>query len=146
MVPVAAMSAGEGDPGPDVTHDTEWRVGRVDLRSPVSRHAWPIARVELEHDTRGRVTDIGSAPGAFDAAFAAAGQIIGVQPLLRRFDVRSASRDHDGALTIQIELELEIDGCVHVGRSVGVDLIDCSMRAWLEAVEEARHGGRRRDG
>src|SRR5947207_5877976 len=67
----------------------DWRLRRIDIRSPVMSGAWPVARLELEHPVRGRVTDIGSAPGAFDAAFVAASHILGVKPRLLSYNVRS---------------------------------------------------------
>ena len=33
-----------------------WKLSKVDIRAPVSANAWPVARVELEHGERGRVT------------------------------------------------------------------------------------------
>lgn len=122
-------------PGNDAR--SQWRVGRVDLRSPVSEHAWPVARLELEHRTRGRVTDIGSAPGAFDAAFVAAGQILDISPTLVSFNVRSAERGLDGALSITVDIEVELDGSVHRGSSSGLDLVECSLTAWLDAAAAA---------
>ncbi|MEO6359276.1 MAG: 2-isopropylmalate synthase, partial [Sphingomicrobium sp.] len=55
-----------------------WKLGKVDIRAPVNPNAWPVARIELEHGERGRITDIASAPGALDAAFSAVSQIMGL--------------------------------------------------------------------
>ena len=56
-----------------------WKLSKVDIRSPITANAWPVARVELEHGERGRVTDIASAPGVLlDGAFAAVSQMIGI--------------------------------------------------------------------
>ncbi|MBN8808679.1 MAG: hypothetical protein J0I47_10680 [Sphingomonas sp.] len=109
-------------------------MGRVDLRSAVAEHAWPVARVELDHRTRGRVTDIGSAPGAFDAAFAAAAHILEIAPTLTSYEVRSADRDEDGALQITIDVRIELDGEGYAGTSSGSDLVECSLIAWLDAA------------
>jgi 2-isopropylmalate synthase len=114
-----------------------WRVGRVDLRSAVSEHAWPVARIELEHRTRGRITDIGSAPGAFDAAFVAAAQILDISPTLTSYEVRSADRDANGALQITIDVRIELDGHSYDGSSSGSDLVECSLIAWLDAATKA---------
>lgn len=114
-----------------------WKVGRVDLRSSVAAHAWPTARLELEHETRGRVTDIGSAPGAFDAAFVAASHILGITPTLLRFDVKSHERDSDGALNITVEIAIELDGQRYEGVHTGQDLVECSLNAWLDAATQA---------
>ena len=115
-----------------------WKVGRVDLRSSVSAHAWPTARLELEHATRGRVTDIGTAPGAFDAAFVAASHILGITPTLLRFDVKSHDRDSEGALNITVEIAIELDGTQYEGSNTGQDLVECSLQAWLDAATQAQ--------
>ena len=117
-----------------------WRVGRVDLRSSVSANAWPVARLELEHETRGRVTDIGSAPGAFDAAFVAASHILGITPTLLSYNVRSHERDSEGALTITIDISIEHEGKAFSGSNTGQDLVECSLHAWLDAAHRATEG------
>lgn len=114
-----------------------WKVGRVDLRSSVAANAWPVARLELEHATRGRVTDIGSAPGAFDAAFVAASHILGIAPTLLNYNVRSGERGQDGALSIVCEIEIELDGQRYAGSNAGLDLVECSLHAWLDAAAKA---------
>ncbi len=119
---------------PDVRH---WRLRRIDIRSPVLKDAWPVARLELEHPERGRVTDIGSAPGAFDAAFVAASHIVGVRPRLLSYNVRSGSPAEEGALPITIEVELELGGKSFSGRSSGLDLVRCSVEAWLDAIAQS---------
>ena len=117
--------------GPDIRN---WHLRRIDIRSPVLKDAWPVARLELEHPTRGRVTDIGSAPGAFDAAFVAASHIVGVKPRLLSFNVRSDPPAEEGALPITIEVEVELDGKRFAGSSSGLDLVRCSIEAWLDAI------------
>jgi 2-isopropylmalate synthase len=116
----------------------EWSLSRIDIRSPVASRSWPVARVELEHAERGRVTDIGTAPGAFDAAFAAAGHILGVAPRLLAYNVKSAPPGDEGALGIEISVEVELEGRSYIGASSGVDLVRCSLEAWLRAVSKTR--------
>ena len=120
--------------GPDVRH---WHLRRIDIRSPVMKDAWPVARIELEHTTRGRVSDIGTAPGAFDAAFVAAKQIIGVHPHLLSYNVRSGPPREEGALPITIDVEIEMEGKRFGGSSSGVDLVRCSLEAWLDAIAKS---------
>jgi hypothetical protein len=122
---------------PNVRH---WHLRRVDIRSPVLKDAWPVARIELEHPARGPVSDIGTAPGAFDAAFVAAKQIIGVHPHLLSYNVRSGSPGEEGALPITIEVEIELDGGRFAGSSSGVDLMRCSLEAWLDAIAKSGEG------
>jgi 2-isopropylmalate synthase len=116
---------------PDVRH---WHLRRIDIRSPVLKDAWPVARIELEHPTRGRVSDIGTAPGAFDAAFVAASQIVGIHPHLLSYNVRSGPPAEEGALPITIDVEIELDRKRFAGTSSGVDLVRCSLEAWLDAI------------
>jgi 2-isopropylmalate synthase len=115
----------------------QWHVRRIDIRSPVLKDAWPVARLELEHPVRGRVTDIGKAPGAFDAAFVAAGHIVGVSPQLLSYNVQSGTSVAGEALPIRIDVEIELDGRRYSGSSSGVDLVRCSVEAWLDAI--AKH-------
>jgi 2-isopropylmalate synthase len=100
----------------------------------VLKDAWPVARLELEHPVRGRVTDIGKAPGAFDAAFVAAGHIVGVSPQLLSYNVQSGPSVAGEALPIRIDVEIELDGRRYEGSSSGVDLVRCSVEAWLDAI------------
>lgn len=115
-----------------------WSIVRIDIRSPVRRDAWPVARIELEHPDRGRVTDIGKAPGAFDAAFVAASQIVGVSPRLLSYNVRSGQPKSGEALPITIDVEIELGGRTFEGTSSGADLVQCSVEAWLDAIAKAQ--------
>ena len=124
-----------GEPQDDVR---EWTIVRIDIRSPVHKNAWPVARIELEHPKRGRVTDIGKAPGAFDAAFVAAGHILGVSPRLQSYNVRSGEQISGEALPITIDVRIELDGASYEGTSSGVDLVRCSLEAWLDAIAKSR--------
>ena len=73
-------------------------------RSPSSRSArprppsaWPVARVELEHGERGRVTDIASAPGALDAIFTSISQIMDVPARVDALELQYVAADPDEA-------------------------------------------------
>jgi 2-isopropylmalate synthase len=114
-----------------------WSIVRIDIRSPVRKDAWPVARIELEHPQRGRVTDIGKAPGAFDAAFVAASHIVGVSPRLLSYNVRSGEPVEGEALPITIDVRIELDGKVYDGSSSGADLVECSLEAWLDAIAKS---------
>lgn len=127
----AAKSDDGTTAGLDVRH---WHLRRIDIRSPVLKDAWPVARLELEHPERGRVSDIGTAPGAFDAAFVAAARIVGVEPRLLSYNVRSGAPGEEHALPITIAVEIELGGQKLAGSSTGVDLVRCSVEAWLDAI------------
>lgn len=118
----------------------QWRVRRIDIRSPVLKDAWPVARLELDHPDRGRVSDIGSAHGAFDAAFVAASQIVGVAPRLLSYNVRSGAPVEGEALPITIDVEIDLDGRIFSGTSSGEDLVRCSVEAWLDAIAKSSEG------
>lgn len=111
-----------------------WTVSRIEIRTSMSGKNWPVARVELTHPRRGRVCEIGTAPGAFDAIYQAASEIVGVAPRLQSFVVRPVAPVENQSLSICVEVELEIDGCVYRGTSFGVDLVRCSLIAWLQAA------------
>lgn len=119
----------------------EWRLRRIDIRSPVLPNAHPVARLELEHPVRDRVTDLGEALGAFDAAFVAAGRIVGMSPRLLSYNVRSGPPLPGEALAVTVEIEIERGERRHKGASSGADLVRCSVEAWLDAIarsEECR--------
>lgn len=122
--------------------DGRWQLGKIDIRSSVGDQAWPVARVELIHSIRGRVTDIGTAPGAFDAALSAAGNIVGISPRLLSYHVSSHAPALEGALNATVEIELEFEGETYAGSSFGVDLMKCTLAAWLDAAcRISRTGG-----
>ena len=114
-----------------------WHLRRIDIRSPVLKDSWPVARVELEHPDRGRVTDIGTAAGAFDAAFEAASHIVGVKPRLLSYNVRSGPAQDGEALPITIDVEIDLGGAILSVSSSGVGLVRCSLEAWLDAIAKS---------
>ena len=117
-----------------------WRLNKVDIRSPVSANAWPVARVELEHGERGRVTDIASAPGALDAAFAAVSQIMSLPAKVDHVEMQyiaaetdPSSADGQGA-NVLVEITVDIEGEIFAGRSRGRDILPCCVAAYIDAV------------
>ena len=118
----------------------QWTLSRIDIRTTLSGKKWPVARVELDHPERGRVTDIGTAPGAFEAIFAAASHIVGLAPRLISFTVTSSASAEDKSLAIRIDVEVEMDGKVYQGTSFGLDLVRSSLIAWLDAVAKGSAG------
>lgn len=133
----------ERRPIPAARELREWSLNRIDVRTSISGKQWPVARVELNHPKRGRVTDICSAPGAFEALFGAASQIIGVAPSLLSFNVRSTAPARDQSMAIHIDVEVELGGKIYRGSAFGLDLMRSALEAWLEAASKAAD---RRDG
>ena len=111
-----------------------WSLSRLEIRSPVTNAARPLARLELFHPARGRVSDIASAPSACEAAFAAAAHIVGVSPRLLGLKVDSPCPSADGRILLLVEIELEVDGLCYRGSSRGTDLLECAIAAWLHAA------------
>lgn len=120
-----------------------WSLNKVDIRAPVSASAWPVARVELEHGTRGRVTDIASAPGAMDAAFAAVSQIMAVPARVDKLELQYVSADPDepaedgqGA-NVLVEIAIDVEGDLFAGRARGRDILPCCVAAYIDAAGNA---------
>lgn len=129
----------------EVSHRPQalWKLSKVDIRAPVSANAWPVARVELEHGERGRVTDIASAPGALDAAFAAVSQMVGVAARVDSVEMQylaadpsEPSEDGQGA-SVLVELHVEVNGEIYAGRARARDILPCCVSAYLDAVSNA---------
>ncbi|HEX5182359.1 MAG TPA: 2-isopropylmalate synthase [Allosphingosinicella sp.] len=125
-----------------------WRLSKVDIRAPVSDKAWPVARVELDHGERGRVTDIASAPGALDAAFAAVSQMIGVPARVETLEMQYLAADPDetgedgpgenkqGA-NVLVEMTIAVDGEIFAGRARARDILPCCVSAFIDAASNA---------
>lgn len=120
-----------------------WKLSKVDIRAPVSAQAWPVARVELDHGERGRVTDIASAPGALDAAFLAVGQVLGIEARVDSVDMQylaaeKGEQSADGqAASVLVEITIEVDDEIFAGRARARDILPCCVSAYLDAASNA---------
>ena len=121
----------------------QWALSRLEIRTPVSADAWPIARVELDHGTRGKVTDLGSAAGALDAVFASISEIMGVPARVDALDLQYIAADptEDGddgqAAKVLVEIALEVDGEIFSGRARDRDILPCCITAYIDAAGNA---------
>lgn len=121
-----------------------WKLSKVDIRSPVSANAWPVARVELEHGERGRVTDIASAPGALDGAFAAVSQMMGVPARVDSLEMQYIAADpeqpaSDGqGASVLVEMTIEVEGELFAGRARSRDILPCCVSAYIDAASNAQ--------
>ncbi|WP_324750576.1 2-isopropylmalate synthase [Sphingomonas sp. LY54] len=120
-----------------------WSLGKVDIRAPVSANAWPVARVELQHGERGRVTDIASASGGLDAAFTAVGQIMGVPGRVDTLEMQYIAADPDepaedgqGA-NVLVEIAIDVEGEIFAGRARARDILPCCVSAYIDAASNA---------
>lgn len=120
-----------------------WALGKVEIRAPVSANAQTVARVELEHGERGRVTDIASAPGGMDAAFLAVSHIIGLPARVHQLDMQYVAADADDpapdgqATNVLVEIALEVDGDIYAGRARDRDILPCCVAAYIDALSNA---------
>ena len=120
-----------------------WKLGKVDIRAPVSAQAYPVARVELDHGERGRVTDIASAPGALDAAFLAVSHIMGVAARVDQLEMQyvaaeSGEQAADGqGANVLVEIAIEVEGELYSGRARERDILPCCVSAYMDAVSNA---------
>jgi 2-isopropylmalate synthase len=120
-----------------------WSLGKVDIRAPVNPNAYPVARVELEHGERGRITDLASAPGALDAAFQAVSQIMGIPARVDMLDMQYVAADpsdesegEQGAAVL-VEMAVEVDGEIYTGRARARDILPCCVSAYIDAASNA---------
>jgi 2-isopropylmalate synthase len=120
-----------------------WKLSKVDIRAPVSANSWPVARVELEHGERGRVTDIASAPGALDGAFSAVSQMMGLPARVDSIEMQYIAADPDepaadgqGA-SVLVDMTIEVEGEVFAGRARARDILPCCVSAYIDAASNA---------
>jgi len=121
-----------------------WTLAKLEIRAPVTVSAWPVARVELEHGTRGRVCDLASAPGAMDAAFAAVSRIIGLEGRVEELDMQyvaaeaqeGGSADHQAAHVL-VEIKVAVRGESFAVRARERDILPGCVAAYLDAITNA---------
>jgi 2-isopropylmalate synthase len=120
-----------------------WSLGKIDIRAPVSAKSWPVARIELDHGERGRVTDLAAAPGALDAAFAAVSQIMSVPARVDTLDMQYVAADpsepaEDGqGANVLVEITIDVEGEIFAGRARARDILPCCVSAYIDAASNA---------
>jgi len=135
---VALLAEAKSDRKPEL-----WKLSKVDIRAPMSANAWPVARVELEHGERGRVTDLASAPGALDASFAAVSHIMGLPARVDSLDMQYIAADAEEApadgqgASVLVEITIEVEGEVFAGRARARDILPCCVSAYIDAASNA---------
>lgn len=130
--------------------EPDWRLNRMEIRSLASANAHPVARVELEHRTRGRMSDLASAPGAMDAAYTAISQMMEAPARVEDIDMQyvaaepDASGAADQAADVLVELKAEVFGEIFTGRARARDIIPACASAYVDALNNALAVRRRR--
>jgi 2-isopropylmalate synthase len=73
--------------------------------------------------------------GPIDAAYNAVARIVGGEWPLTNYEIRSVGEgmDAQGEVTVRIRH----DGELHVGRGLSTDIIEASIRAYLNAINRA---------
>ena len=112
---------------------SQWTVLRTELRTTAGRQPKQFARVELEHPTRGRMSDIASGEGPVAAAFAAVEQITGYQADVISLETRL--RMHENVREFVADIEVEIDGRRFSGRARGPDIVTAAIDALLFTLD-----------
>ncbi|MFL6733340.1 MAG: 2-isopropylmalate synthase, partial [Sphingomicrobium sp.] len=120
-----------------------WSLNKLDIRAPVNPNANPVARIELEHGERGRITDIASAPGGLDAAFSAVSQIMGLPARVDMLDMQyvaadpSDEADGNQGANVLVEIAIEVEGEIFTGRARARDILPCCVSAYIDAASNA---------
>jgi len=120
-----------------------WSISKLEIRAPQTVRAWPLARVELVSDTRGRVADMASAAGPLEAVLAAVAQIVGVDARVDALEIRyipqelAARAPGAGDGTIFGTISLHLNGATSCGAAWANDVLICCVEAYLDAVETA---------
>jgi 2-isopropylmalate synthase len=89
------------------------------------------------------VTDIASAPGALDAAFAAVSHIIGIPARVDALEMQYLAADpsepsHDGqGASVLVEITIHCDGEIYAGRARARDILPCCVSAFIDAASNA---------
>jgi len=112
---------------------SQWTVLRTELRTTAGRKPKQFARVELEHPTRGRISDIASGDGPVAAAFAAVERITGYETDVISLETRL--RTHEGQREFVADIEVEIDGRRFTGRARGPDIVTAAIDALLFTLD-----------
>lgn len=132
----------------DDTGEPDWRLSRMEIRSLAAANAHPVARVELEHRERGRMSDLAGAPGAMDAAFTAISQIMDAPARVEDIDMQYVAAepgpDDDQSADVLVELKAEVFGEIFTGRARARDIIPACASAYVDALNNALAVRRRR--
>ncbi len=116
-----------------------WKLRRVELRAAYGSRSEPFARIELDHEERGRVCDVGIGGGPLDAAFDAIQSIVGISADVQELDITHVADQDEGMCLGYIELK--VDGRVYSGRARGRDVIPTAVDAFVVAINQALSAG-----
>jgi 2-isopropylmalate synthase len=115
---------------------TPWRLGRVEIRPKISHREEVVARVELVHAERGRVTEIAGGEGGVEAGFAAIGRILGIAARLERLSVNAVPSDASEGSCCRTSACVTVrrGGYSASGSAVSPDMLSACLCAYLQAL------------
>ncbi len=113
-----------------VTQSGPWSLTRLSTSSASGQAS--TAHVVITHDSGHEVEAGGRGDGPVAAAFSAVEKALGVDVVLRNFDVRNVSMGEDAQGDVAISLEYEQQE--YHGSGLHTDIIEASVRALLQAL------------
>ncbi|BDX00905.1 2-isopropylmalate synthase [Maricaulis maris] len=119
---------------------SRWTVLRTELRTTAGRQPKQFARIELEHPSRGRVSDIASGDGPMAAAFAAVQRITGTDATIIALETRMRSTSTGREFVADISVD--IDGNTFSGRARGPDVLTAAIDSLLFTLDRGEAYGR----
>ena len=135
---LTAILTDEGEGG-----EPDWKLNKLEIRSPMASDANPVARVELEHKTRGPISDLAQAAGAMDAAYQAISHIMDMTATVADIDMQYIADDEEDPITgkqgadVLVELSADVDGEIFAGRARARDIIPACASAYVDALNNA---------
>ena len=115
-----------------------WTLIRVEIISTVRPKKWPVARIELLHETRGHTFRIATGAGAMDAALNAVADAIGRDAEL--IELRASFGQSCDVVAAAVHVRVRIDELEYNGQADCGDLVVSTVAAFLKAVCSAGGG------
>ena len=120
----------------EAARNSRWSLSRIEIRTSLDRRQWPVARVELDHDERGRLTDIAVGRGAMASVFNALAQLFGVAAKVETLKLDYRADPAGDVATVSVELMLRIEGRLYPGRAAADDILLACASAFVDALEQ----------
>lgn len=95
-----------------------------------------IATVQLSTEDK-LIEDVSTGDGPVDAAFKAIEKIVGMNFVLESYDIRAVTEGKDAQGQVVVKLKKENE--VYTGRGVSTDVIEASIKAYVNAMNKVLH-------
>lgn len=102
----------------------------------------PTATVEIRCDGEVRL-DSATGDGPVDAAYKAVERITGLEVELEEYTIKSVSTGRDALA--EVFVSIEVSGVTFNGRAINTDVIAGSVAAYIDALNRAVHGNKRKN-